>query len=162
MSATELQSSTQLLTDLKDAIEKNLSSQVASTLKAHLEAAEKNAEKLKSMTDACQALTTEKSNLLSQVLSLQEELAAHEALKARTEKVEAAERNLRIKELEITLEAEKRISANSLDILSKLARNTEVRRGFFGTENVAVPGGSGSSGFVAQYPLNKTEVSEPT
>jgi len=126
--------------DIQESIQKNLPAHVGDVLKTRLEKADADAKAVASLTTQAEELRATASKAMDASHKAQEE---HKAMDEREAAAKEAERDLRVKVLEIELFAEKRISTTLTDVLSRLVRNTDYRTTVFGTQGVAVGGSPG-------------------
>lgn len=136
-----------MLEQLADVVKNHLPATVGAELQTVLKKGELDAEQVRTLTGALESTRRERDSSTSRLHDAEAQLKKHAELRAREIVVEEKERNLRIKELELELAAEKRVSGFATDTVLRLVRNVEYRNSTLSQVPVVVPGGaSGYSG----------------
>ena len=133
------------------AIKSSLPQEVGEVLKQRLnqaQATEAELNKTKAVLDTVRASNNE---LYDQVQTQKEIISKHLELTDRTAKVEQAERNLKVKELEFQLGAERRVSTAYDQILNALVRNPVYKETILSTVPIA------NQGYVQTHPGSETK-----
>lgn len=141
--------------ELKAVIEKNLPAQVGETLKQRLAQAETDAKLVQTQLTRIASLEDTVKRLENTVNEYRKNDERNAALDAREQKVQEAERNLKIASLEYQLQTERDKSQFTRDVALGLVRNTTYRRHIFDSENQN--GYQGPNGnWVYPTPVNKS------
>lgn len=148
--------SQELSAEIKETIEKNLPLQVGKVLQDRLAQAEKDAIKVVELEDNVTNLRQIVKNREAEILQLQEKLKAHDELDKRQAAIETAERNQKVFELSVRLEAQSKVNSTLENTILGLVRNVEFRSRVLGNENIAVPGGGNCSGYATSVPVDRT------
>lgn len=133
--------------DLHDSISKNLPSHVGDVLKKRLEQADVDRRTVESLVSASTDLLDQVAAANAKLLKANQELNSHAELAKREAAVAEAERNAKVAELTIKLEAETRVSGAFKDFTMGLVRNTEWRETIRNQTPVVFPGANGSPGW---------------
>ena len=120
--------------EIKAIIEKSLPAQVGDVLKATLEQAKIDAEKVKQQESSLKDRDVVIVSLKNAIDSYKAFDNRNSALETREKSVEVAERDLKVKTLEFQLTAEKEKTEFSKSVALGLVRNIEYRKNIFDSE----------------------------
>lgn len=152
---------TQLLTDaVRAAIESHLPSQTAGVLAQALAQADRDAKDLATLKDKHAALVASNQTLMADVAALRKDLDAHKTLDEREAAVAKAENQLKVRDLTLQIEAERKVSSGAFELMRLLTRNAEYRQSTNGTTPLVVPGYSGCGATVASGADSRMSTSE--
>ena len=139
--------------EIKEAIAKNLPTQVGEVLQTQLARLEKLEADIISKDNLNRRINDDLQQANSDLDLCRSTLEKHDSLDLRETLLAERERNIKIKELELELKAEKRVSESFHEFITSLTKNSILKESF--TKNI-MHGSHCNSGGTVYYPIGES------